>query len=103
MQEGTSDAADRPVTEGQSSSADTATLCKQGIKSYTDGDYKSAIEMLEKALADKRDDWKALACLGLSYYHEGELARAQETFIYVVAQCPDEAIKARSTQALERV
>ncbi len=109
MQEGTKDATEdqqgNPTSAAGEESVEISKedLCQQGMAAYSTGDFRKAIRLLEQGLSGEHVDWKAHACLGLSYFQEGQTTSAQNVFEFLVSNCPDEAIKLKSTQALDKI
>lgn len=63
---------------------------KMGERALINGDFKSAVSSLEKALAADSNDVNTLYMLGYSYYHAGNYNKAVTTFNRVVSLKPGE-------------
>ncbi|SKB28943.1 tetratricopeptide repeat protein [Daejeonella lutea] len=63
---------------------------KMGERALINGDFKSAVTSLEKALAADSNDVNTLYMLGYSYYHAGNYNKAVTTFNRVVSLKPAE-------------
>lgn len=63
---------------------------KMGQKALIDGDFKSAVYNLEKALATDTSDVNTLYMLGYSYYHASNYKAAVQTFTRLVSLKPSE-------------
>ncbi len=63
---------------------------KMGQKALIDGDFKSAVSHLEKALATDSNDVNTLYMLGYSYYHATNYKDAVKTFNRVISIKPAE-------------
>lgn len=80
---------------------------KMGQKALIDGDFKSAVINLEKALATDSNDVNTLYMLGYSYYHSSKYKQAVAIFNRVISLKPLENSayyyrgKARSIMANE--
>lgn len=61
---------------------------KMGERALINGDFKSAVSSLEKALAVDTNDINTLYMLGYSYYHAGNYNKAVNTFNRVVSLKP---------------
>lgn len=61
-----------------------------GERALINGDFKSAVSSLEKALAADSNDVNTLYMLGYSYYHAGNYNKAVTTFNRVVSLKPGE-------------
>lgn len=61
---------------------------KMGQKALIDGDFKSAVNHLEKALAADSTDINTLYMLGYSYYHAASYKAAVNTFNKVISIKP---------------
>ena len=63
---------------------------KMGERALINGDFKSAVSSLEKALAADSSDINTLYMLGYSYYHAGSYNKAVTTFNRVISLKPGE-------------
>lgn len=63
---------------------------KIGQKALIDGDFKSAVSNLEKALAADSSDVNTLYMLGYSYYHAANYKSAVNTFNKVISLKPND-------------
>jgi tetratricopeptide (TPR) repeat protein len=63
---------------------------KMGERALINGDFKSAVSSLEKALAADSNDVNTLYMLGYSYYHAGNYNKAVNTFNRVISLKPGE-------------
>lgn len=63
---------------------------KIGQKALIDGDFKSAVSNLEKALATDSSDVNTLYMLGYSYYHAANYKFAVNTFNKVISLKPND-------------
>lgn len=63
---------------------------KMGQKALIDGDFKSAVSNLEKALATDSTDVNTLYMLGYSYYHASNYKEAVNTFSRLISLKPSE-------------
>ncbi|MES3017232.1 MAG: tetratricopeptide repeat protein [Bacteroidota bacterium] len=63
---------------------------KLGERALINGDFKSAVSNLEKALSADSNDVNTLYMLGYSYYHAGNYNKAVSTFNRVVSLKPGE-------------
>ncbi len=63
---------------------------KMGQKALIDGDFKSAVSNLEKALATDSSDVNTLYMLGYSYYHAASYKAAVNTFNKVISLKPSD-------------
>lgn len=61
-----------------------------GERALINGDFKSAVSSLEKALAADTNDVNTLYMLGYSYYHSGNYNKAVATFNRVISLKPSE-------------
>jgi tetratricopeptide (TPR) repeat protein len=61
-----------------------------GERALINGDFKSAVSSLEKALATDTNDVNTLYMLGYSYYHSGTYNKAVATFNRVISLKPGE-------------
>jgi tetratricopeptide (TPR) repeat protein len=61
-----------------------------GQKALIDGDFKSAVSNLEKALASDSTDVNTLYMLGYSYYHAASYKAAVNTFNKVISLKPSD-------------
>lgn len=64
---------------------------RMGQKALLDGDFKSAVTYLEKALPAEEKDPSFLYLLGYSQFHSGDFSKAVSTFTKVVALNPKDA------------
>lgn len=70
-------------------SADTKNPYVQlGNKALMDGDFKSAVTQLEKAMPQESNNADVLYMLGYSYYHSGDFTKAISAFGQVVSLRP---------------
>ncbi len=63
---------------------------KMGERALINGDFKSAVSSLEKALATDSNDVNTLYMLGYSYYHSANYNKAVNTFNRVISLKPGE-------------
>lgn len=63
---------------------------KMGQKALIDGDFKTAVENLEKALPDEKDNLDMMYMLGYSQYQIGEYKKSIESFSTVLKGRPDD-------------
>lgn len=63
---------------------------KMGQKALIDGDFKTAVSNLEKALVKDSTDVNTLYMLGYSYYHSANYNEAINTFNKVISLKPSE-------------
>lgn len=63
---------------------------KMGQKALIDGDFKSAVLNLEKALAKDSTDVNTLQMLGYSYYHSARYKESINTFSKLIALKPSD-------------
>lgn len=63
---------------------------KMGERALINGDFKSAVTSLEKALATDTNDVNTLYMLGYSYYHSANYNKAVNTFNRVISIKPGE-------------
>ena len=63
---------------------------KMGERALINGDFKSAVSSLEKALAAEPNDLNTLYMLGYSYYHAGNYTKAVNTFNRVISIKPED-------------
>lgn len=61
-----------------------------GQKALIDGNFKSAVSSLEKALVETPNDIKTLQMLGYSYYHSGSYDKAVGTYNKVISLRPED-------------
>lgn len=87
--------------------ASTNPYVKLGQKALMDGDFKSAVASLEKALPSDTGNVNIMYMLGYSQYHSGAYSEATKSFSKVIVRRPDDVSayyyrgKSQSTLAVQ--
>lgn len=87
--------------------ASTNPYVKLGQKALIDGDFKTAIVNLKKALPSDTGNVNIIYMLGYSQYHSGDYSEAAKSFSKVIARHPDDVSayyyrgKSQSTLAVQ--
>jgi len=80
------------VASAQQSAEIKNAYVQLGNKALMDGDFKSAVSHLEKAMPEESNNADVLYMLAYSYYHSGDYAKAVSTFGQVVSLRPNQVM-----------